>query len=87
MKRKEISFEIDHLNQSTPTKLEIRKKIAAQFNAPLENIYIKYLKSQSGLPKTLGLARIYDSEERAKLVEAEYIIKRNQPKEEKTKKE
>ena len=83
LKRKEISFEIEHEKQSTPTRLEIRKKIAAKFNAPLENTYIKYLETQFGFPKTLGFARIYDSKEHAKLIEPNYIIKRNQPKKEK----
>lgn len=51
---------------------------------PLETTYIKSLTSEFGFPKTLGLARIYESEERAKLIETKHIIKRNQ---EKTKKE
>lgn len=87
LKLKEISFEINHESQSTPTLFEIRKKIAAQFNAPLENTYIKYIKSQFGFPKTLGIARIYESEKRAQLIEPKHIIKRNQPKEEKKKEE
>ncbi len=87
LKRKEISFEIEHDKKSTPTRFEIRKKIAAQLNVPLENTYVKSLKSKFGLPKTIGLVRIYESEERAKLVEPKHIIKRNQEKTEKKKEE
>ena len=83
LKRKEILFEIEHDKTATPARLEIRKKIAAQLNVPLENTYIKSLKSQYGLAKTTGVARVYDSEERAKLVEPKYIIKRNIGKEKK----
>ena len=83
LKRKEISFEIEHEKMSTPSRFEIRKKIAAQFNVPLETTYIESLKSKFGLPKTIGIARIYESEERAKLIEPEHIIKRNQEKKEK----
>ncbi|MFX1449961.1 MAG: 30S ribosomal protein S24e [Promethearchaeota archaeon] len=87
LKTKEISFEIEHDAKSTPKRFEIRKKIAAQFNVPLENTYIKSLKSQFGLPKTIGRARIYESEERAKLIEPKYIIKRNEEKIKKVKEE
>ena len=80
LKRKEIVFEIEHEKKATPTRLEVKKKIAAQLNAPLENTYIKSLKSQFGLSKTTGIVRIYESEERAKLVEPKYIIKRNEAK-------
>ncbi|MHA1298104.1 MAG: 30S ribosomal protein S24e [Candidatus Helarchaeota archaeon] len=83
LKRKEITFEIEHEKKSTPTRYEIRKKIAAQLNAPLENTYIKSLKSKFGLPRTIGVARIYESEERAKLLEPKHIIKRNKEKKQK----
>ena len=79
-------FEIEHEKKATPTRMEIRKKIAAQLNAPLEHTYIQSLKSQFCLPKTTGKVRIYESEERAKLVESKYIIKRNEGKKEKKEK-
>ncbi|MHA1377902.1 MAG: 30S ribosomal protein S24e [Candidatus Helarchaeota archaeon] len=83
LNRKEIKFVIEHEKKPTPSRFEIRKKIAAQFNVPIETTYIKSLNSKFGLPKTVGKARIYESEERAKLVEPKFIIKRNEEKKKK----
>ncbi|MHA1275616.1 MAG: 30S ribosomal protein S24e [Candidatus Helarchaeota archaeon] len=83
LNRKQIYFRILHQKLPTPTKLETRKKLAAQFNADLDKVIISKLAPKYGQELTVGYAKIYDSIEAAVKIEQPYILKRNKPKEEK----
>ena len=83
LKRKEIEFEITHTTSSTPNRLEIKKKIAAQFNKGEDLTLIIKLKTKYGIGLTQGQARLYDNPSDIKEIEPEYLIKRNNPKEKK----
>ncbi len=77
--RKEIDFICFHPNEGTPIRYDIRKRLGALFNADIETVYIRALKSEFGRAASKGLAMIYNSPERALEIEREHIIKRNQP--------
>ncbi|MEM3769931.1 MAG: 30S ribosomal protein S24e [Candidatus Bathyarchaeia archaeon] len=87
LKRKEVVFQVDH-NQtgSTPQRLEVKSTIAKLLKTDANLVFIKKLETKTGTRKAIGLANVYDSIEHAKLIEPEYIVKRNIPPE-KTKEE
>lgn len=79
--RREVNFEIQQ--PSTPRRAEVRKEMATQLGVGIEKVYIVKLETKTGSHRTLGRAHIYDTVERALLVERKHIIERNKPPEEK----
>ena len=85
--RKQIHFKIFHRSMATPSRVEVRKKLAAQFNVELERVVIVRLTSKYGHEYTDGIARVYDTAEKAAQLEEKYLLKRDEvkvKKEEKT---
>jgi small subunit ribosomal protein S24e len=86
LKRKEITFEIDHSQtRGTPQRLEIRNKLAEVLKTKPELVYVKRVETKTGTMKAAGEANAYESMEQAKLIEPKYIINRNIPQEKKEK--
>ncbi|MHA1608350.1 MAG: 30S ribosomal protein S24e [Candidatus Freyarchaeota archaeon] len=79
--REEVAFMVLHQGEGTPSRMEVRRKIAALLSVPLENVYVRKIVTEYGLGRSKGTAMIYDSKEIAYQVEPEYIIKRNEVKE------
>lgn len=80
LKRKEIQFRVDHnQNGSTPPRTEIRKAVAVALKIGVDGVFIKRFVTKTGTHMAFGVANVYDSAEQAKLVEPEYIVKRNVP--------
>ncbi len=88
LKRKEITFEIDHSQtRGTPQRLEVRNKLAEVLKTKPELVYVKRVETKTGTMKATGEANAYESIEQAKLIEPKYIITRNIPQEKKEKAE
>jgi len=80
LKRKEIEFKIEHGPQSrTPARMDVKKDLAAELKVAKELVFVKDMRTLTGTGITVGHANSYESAEQAKLVEPEYIIKRNSP--------
>lgn len=80
LKRREIQFHVDHnQNGSTPPRLEVKKALAAALKTDADLVFVKKVQTGTGTHVALGVANIYDSVEQAKLIEPEYILKRNAP--------
>jgi len=87
LKRKEVTFEINHTQTGgTPPRFEVRKTLAQIVEADLSRVYVRKIETKTGTMIAIGTANIYDTVEQAKLVESKHIILRNQPPE-KAKKE
>ena len=83
LKRKEVDFRVDQgLKGKTPTRLEVKKAIAAQLKMKDELVFIKKMKTMTGTNIAVGVANAYETLEQAKYIEPEYIRKRNSPPEE-----
>jgi small subunit ribosomal protein S24e len=83
LKRKEVDFRVDQgLKGKTPTRLEVKKAIAAQLKMKEELVFIKKMKTMTGTNIAVGVANAYETLEQAKFIEPEYIRKRNSPPEE-----
>jgi small subunit ribosomal protein S24e len=88
LKRKEVVFEVEHKETGgTPSRLEVRKMLAATLKTDPELVYVKTMKTRTGTMTAIGQANAYDSIDQGKLVEPEHIIVRNIPPEKREKQE
>jgi small subunit ribosomal protein S24e len=84
MKRKEVTFRVEHAQTGgTPTRVEVRKKLATLLKTDLDLVYVKQLETKTGTMVAIGEANAYNSVEQAKLMEPKHIIARNAIPEEK----
>ncbi len=74
--RLEVSGIITHVGKGTPARKELRSAIAKIYGAKEELVILKYVKSEYGMGRSRIKIHIYESEERLKLFEPEYILKR-----------
>ncbi|MGC8895213.1 MAG: 30S ribosomal protein S24e [Candidatus Bathyarchaeia archaeon] len=82
LKRREVYFQVEHTQTgSTPPRLEVRKAVANALKTSIELVTIKKFETKTGTHTANGIANVYDSIEQARLIEPEYIIKRNVPSE------
>jgi len=82
LKRKEVVFEVNHEKvKGTPSRLEIRAKLAELLKMKLEQVYVRKMETKTGTMIALGEANGYDTAEQAMLIEPKYVIERNTPKE------
>ena len=80
LKRNELAFSLNHADSGTPSRVEVRQKIADIVNAEVERVYVGKIGTKTGSRLAVGEANVYDSVDQAKHVEPEYIILRNAPK-------
>ncbi|MCR3884144.1 MAG: 30S ribosomal protein S24e [Methanothrix sp.] len=78
MNRREVKFVVEH-DGPTPSRKSVIDKIAATMNSKVGLVMVDSLKSEFGKRETMGYAKIYESEERAKEVERAYVVARNVP--------
>jgi small subunit ribosomal protein S24e len=76
LNRREIVFKVDH-ESATPSRKSIVDRIAATMNSKEGLVVIDNLKTEFGKRETIGYAKIYETEERAKQVERPHITERN----------
>ncbi|UCD96257.1 MAG: hypothetical protein JSV35_07115 [Candidatus Bathyarchaeota archaeon] len=80
IQRREVVFAVDHTKEGlTPSRLELRKKLAELLKTKMELVYVEEVKTKTGEPISLGQVNAYKSPERAELVERRHIILRNTP--------
>ena len=81
LKRTEVGFTIvQGPKEKTPQRLEVKKAVAVEMNLGDDVVYVKRMRTKTGTNITQGVANVYKSADQAKLVEPEYIQKRNNPK-------
>jgi ribosomal protein S24E len=79
LKRKEVEFVAEHSQGKTPVRLDVKRLVASELQISDKLVFIKKMRTMTGTSTTLGIANAYETEEQAKLIEPEYIIKRNSP--------
>ncbi len=80
LKRKEVGFTIiQGPKEKTPPRLEVKKALAIEMKIGDEVVFIKRLHTKTGTNITQGVANVYQTVGQAKIVEPEYIRKRNSP--------
>ncbi|MCS7364068.1 MAG: 30S ribosomal protein S24e [archaeon GB-1867-035] len=81
--RIELDVVIYHMGSGTPDRYSVRQEIASQFNVPLDCVYIRRIKTEYGIGRSVGRIHVYRSPDRARIIEPDYIIARDEPSEEK----
>ena len=79
--RREIYFEVYHGKASTPTRKEVKEKLAARPNADPQALIINKMITKVNSWRTVGIAYLYDSIERAKLFTPKHILRKEFPEE------
>lgn len=77
LKRKELSFFIDHTSLGSPQLSEVRKSLAEKYDVKEDVVYILRLDTRTGTNRTYGMAEIYDTFEIAKAIVPKHIQIRN----------
>ncbi len=77
LKRREILLKIKH--KETPSRIELKNKLAAIANSKPELIVIERLDTIFGKQEVLGTVGIYETEERLKQLAHQYLIARDAP--------
>ncbi len=76
LNRRELSFKVQH-DAATPSRHEVRKKLIALLNAKKETVILDSFTSRYGLRESIGIVRVYKSEDRAREVESRFLIDKN----------
>lgn len=78
LKRKELHLKVA-FNGKTPSRAEIREKLAGIMNVELNRLVLDYIKTEFGKREAKVYAKIYDTSEALKAVEEKHILERNFP--------
>ena len=85
LKRKEVSVEIDHDGQGTPSRVDLRKAVASKYNTKQENVYVVDMETGTGTQSAICAVEVYDDAQTAQQTVPKYIQTRNLPPEERKK--
>ncbi|WP_309492255.1 hypothetical protein [Candidatus Hecatella orcuttiae] len=85
LSRKEAVFEVVHTMSSTPSRKEVREKLAGKLNADPSLVHIVKMETKTRTWKTRGTVHAYFSPEKAEQVIPKYFAWRGLPKSEKEK--
>ena len=77
LNRKEVDFLIEQYSKTTPSRLEIKRKIAAELKTTEETVFVKKMQTLTGSNITVGIANIYENIKHADFIESKHIKKRN----------
>ena len=76
LNRREIKFTVK-FDGATPSRNDVKGKLVAMLNAPLELAIIQKMDGEYGMQELAGYAKIYEDAARMTQVERDYSIKRN----------
>ena len=80
--RKEIKFYVDYDGEATPKLLDIKSKLVALLNTKKDLIVVENVQPHYGEPKAIGYAKVYDTVDDLKYIEAKHVIAKNEEPEE-----
>lgn len=78
LRRRELHLKVS-FDGKTPSRAEIREKVAGLMNAELQRVVLDYIKNEFGKREARVYAKIYDSEKDLKDIEERHILERNFP--------
>ena len=85
--RTEIKFKAVHQKEGTVSRDAIREKIAALAHSTKDKVILDNMRSEFGLGRTKGYAKVYKSVDAAKKHERKHILVRNKVIEKEVKKD
>jgi len=78
IKRREVVVKITHIGKSTPSRAAIKHSLAKYYNVSIEQVIVREINTEYGIGLSKAIVHVYDSVERAKMFEPEYILKRDE---------
>lgn len=78
IKRREVVLRIAHIGKTTPSRGAVRVGIARHYGVDVARVVVKRVVSERGMGVSRAHVHIYDSVDRLKEFEPEYIIKRDE---------
>lgn len=82
LSRKEVHLEIDHDRSGTPTRVELRKAVAAKYGVKADNVYVVNMQTNTGTRQATCEVQVYDDPKFARMVVPKHVQTRNLPPEE-----
>ena len=76
LNRNELDFTVEY-EGPTPSRADVRKKLAALLNKDVDLVLVHKMESEYGHQLVKGNAKVYQSADRMKQIENEYVLKRN----------
>ena len=83
--RRDVTLQLTHSQGSTPTRSEVRQRLAGNFKVDPEQVQITKMVTKRNTWITVCTAHIYPSPETAEKLTPKHLILRDRPKEEKEK--
>lgn len=77
LSRVEVRFVVHHTNEKTPTRDQVREKLAGLVNGKKGLIVVDSMASAFGKGLTTGYARVYENPEVLGKTEPAHLLKRN----------
>ncbi|MEM0014176.1 MAG: 30S ribosomal protein S24e [Zestosphaera sp.] len=74
--RTEVMGEIIHLGRGTPNRGFLRETLAKLYGRTPDHVVVRYVKGEYGSHRSTFRANVYDSIDRLKFFEPEYLVKR-----------
>ena len=84
-KRKEVSIEVEHEGQGTPSRVDLRKAVASKFSTKPENVYVIEVDTKTGTQYADCMVEVYDDAQTAQQTVPKHIQTRNLPPEDRKK--
>ncbi len=79
LKRKELSLDVEHENQGSPSRTSLRDAVAAKYTTKTENVFVVEIETKTGTQYSVCQVQVYDDPETAKKVVPKHIQIRNLP--------
>ncbi|MBA7515390.1 hypothetical protein ES705_07429 [subsurface metagenome] len=77
LERDELQVRIQHEGEPVPTREQVLSKIAASLNKERDQVVLVKFQSKYGVSNSTAMIHVYDSAERTKIVEKDYLLKRS----------
>ncbi|MGF7118132.1 30S ribosomal protein S24e [Methanobacterium oryzae] len=78
LNRTEIHFDCIYQGESTPKVIDVKNKLVALLDADKNLLVVDKVLPKFGEGKAEGYAKVYDSEENLKEIEAKHVLAKNQ---------
>ncbi len=78
--RRELIVRIEHWPQGTPSRKELRERIAQMLGVDPETVYVRKVKTDYGTCESVARVHVYDSAQRALQIEPRHIVERHKGK-------
>lgn len=79
LKRKEVHAEVDHDGSGTPSRVDLRKAVAAKYGTKPDSVYVIDVQTNTGTQSALCEVQVYDEPQIAQRTVPKYIQIRNLP--------